>query len=288
MTILITGATGFIGRALTLRLLGAGHAVRVLVRDPDRALGRPAVVPTPAFALRAVLGAAADALLGGQHVRPRRLLEMGYAWRTPDLDAALADVLGAARAITIGRAPAPIEDAALAAQAPRYLLRHETTLDAPLEAVFSFFARAENLGLLTPPALAFRLLTRRPIEMSAGTVLEYTLRLGPAPVRWRTVIVRWEPGRGFVDVQSRGPYRTWWHEHAFRRDGARTVMEDRVYYTPPLGPLGWLANRLYVAPALRRIFAYRAAAVRLRYAARPVHAARPTRTRVSASGPTAR
>ena len=43
MKVLVTGATGFIGRPLCLRLLGAGHTVRALSRDPDRARG---VLPT--------------------------------------------------------------------------------------------------------------------------------------------------------------------------------------------------------------------------------------------------
>jgi uncharacterized protein len=42
-------------------------------------------------------------------------------------------------------------------------------------------------------------------------------------------------------------------------------MEDRVCYAPPLGPLGRLANRLFIVPALRRIFQYRAEVIRLRF-----------------------
>src|SRR5215472_10008248 len=37
MRVFITGATGFIGRALTLRLLGTGHQVTAWVRDENRA-----------------------------------------------------------------------------------------------------------------------------------------------------------------------------------------------------------------------------------------------------------
>lgn len=40
MRILVTGATGYIGGRLVPLLLDAGHAVRVLVRDPDRIRGR--------------------------------------------------------------------------------------------------------------------------------------------------------------------------------------------------------------------------------------------------------
>ena len=38
----------------------------------------------------------------------------------------------------------------------------------------------------------------------------------------------WEPGRSFADLQEKGPYRFWWHNHTFQADGPRTVMEDRV------------------------------------------------------------
>ncbi len=40
MRVLVTGATGYIGGRLVPRLLEKGHAVRVLVRDPRRILGR--------------------------------------------------------------------------------------------------------------------------------------------------------------------------------------------------------------------------------------------------------
>jgi uncharacterized protein (TIGR01777 family) len=60
------------------------------------ALSRPAVLPVPAFALRALLGEMADeVLLGGAFVRPRRLEQLGFTWRHPTLQAALAFELGA-------------------------------------------------------------------------------------------------------------------------------------------------------------------------------------------------
>jgi uncharacterized protein (TIGR01777 family) len=60
-----------------------------------RVLGRPAVIPVPGFALRAVFGESADAmLLAGQRVDPARLRASGYVWRYPDLDGALRHLLG--------------------------------------------------------------------------------------------------------------------------------------------------------------------------------------------------
>ena len=60
-----------------------------------RALHRPTLLPTPTFALNAILGGelVREMLLGGQKVLPARLQAGGYTFRHPDLDEALADVL---------------------------------------------------------------------------------------------------------------------------------------------------------------------------------------------------
>ena len=60
-----------------------------------RVLGRRAIISLPAFLLRLALGEAADEmLLAGQRVEPSRLRESGYTWRHPELEEALAHILG--------------------------------------------------------------------------------------------------------------------------------------------------------------------------------------------------
>ncbi len=58
-----------------------------------RALGRPTVLKTPAFALRLALGELGDAVLASQRVVPRRLLEAGYNFQFSDIDSAMADLI---------------------------------------------------------------------------------------------------------------------------------------------------------------------------------------------------
>ncbi|MDH2424593.1 TIGR01777 family oxidoreductase [Sphaerisporangium sp. TRM90804] len=67
----------------------------VFTKALGRALRRPTLpVPVPGFALRAALGDLADeGVLIGQRVLPRRLMEMGYRFRYPRLDEALAAIL---------------------------------------------------------------------------------------------------------------------------------------------------------------------------------------------------
>ena len=52
-------------------------------------LARPALLRTPAFALRVALGEMADMLLTGQRVLPAVAERLGYAWRYPELRGAL-------------------------------------------------------------------------------------------------------------------------------------------------------------------------------------------------------
>jgi ligand-binding SRPBCC domain-containing protein len=141
-----------------------------------------------------------------------------------------------------------------------HVLRREQRLPhtEPRE-VFPFFADAANLEAITPPWLNFRVVTPRPIEMRAGTLIEYRLRLRGLPVRWLTKIEAWEPPHRFVDAQLAGPYKLWHHTHEFVPDGeGGTIVRDTVHYALPYGPLGEIARRLFVARDLATIFDYRA------------------------------
>jgi len=64
---------------------------RDFARILGRVLHRPSILPTPAFALRLILGAqmANEMLLSGQRVVPKRALEEGFQFAYPELDAAL-------------------------------------------------------------------------------------------------------------------------------------------------------------------------------------------------------
>jgi ligand-binding SRPBCC domain-containing protein len=137
-------------------------------------------------------------------------------------------------------------------------LERTTLVPRPIDEVFAFFADAGNLEELTPPWLAFAIVTPRPIEMTEGTLIDYRLRVHGLPLSWRSEITAWDPPRRFVDEQVKGPYRCWHHEHLFEPDvqGGRpdaTRVIDRVDYAVLFDPL---VHR-FVEKDLDRIFAYR-------------------------------
>ena len=62
-------------------------------RALGQALHRPAMVPTPGFAIRILLGPVAQLLTTGQRVIPKAALANGYVFRFASVEGALADLL---------------------------------------------------------------------------------------------------------------------------------------------------------------------------------------------------
>ncbi len=137
-----------------------------------------------------------------------------------------------------------------------YRLHEEVWLPRTPEELFPFFADARNLGRLTPDWMDFEILTPDPIELRAGTLIDYRIRVHGLPLRWRTEIQEWNPPHHFVDTQLRGPYRLWHHTHRFEASKGGTLCIDDVSYYPLGGPL---IHALFVKRDVKRIFEYRAA-----------------------------
>ena len=138
-----------------------------------------------------------------------------------------------------------------------HILFRKQSLLLPRDRVFEFFADAGNLELITPPQLAFHILTPQPIKMAEGALIDYRLKLRGLPMMWRTEIAVWEPPRLFVDRQLSGPYKQWIHTHTFTELGAsETLIEDEVRYRLPLEPFGDIGHFL-VKRELEEIFDFR-------------------------------
>jgi ligand-binding SRPBCC domain-containing protein len=239
---------------------------RRLAKSMGSALARPSVLPAPSFAVRALFGEAADVLLNGQRAIPQAVQALGFQHRFQTVEAAVTDLLDN-RSVSIEPITGPIpESDYLKKHRPIYKLETRTVFDRPIDEVLPFFSRPENLGLITPAGMQFRI-TRMPESLGKGAEIDYRLKVGPVPIRWRTRIDDWVDGERFVDSQLKGPYASWWHEHAFVERNGQTIMTDRVFYAPPAGPLGRIANAVFIADELRGVFGYRASVMRLRFGA---------------------
>lgn len=144
--------------------------------------------------------------------------------------------------------PGPLRPAAA------FTLESEQVIRRDPGEVFGFFSDPANLEELTPPWLRFRIVGCSTPRIEEGTTIDYRLRVRGVPIRWRSRIREWDPPRGFVDEQVKGPYRVWIHRHTFRPTEAGVVVGDRVDYDVHCAAL---VHGLFVRPDLERIFAYR-------------------------------
>lgn len=132
-----------------------------------------------------------------------------------------------------------------------------TRIPLPLNEVFDFFSKAENLNHITPPELHFKILSKTPIPMFAGQKIKYRIKLMGIPFFWKTEISAWNPPYLFVDKQLKGPYAIWHHEHRFREIDGKTEMTDTVTYLSKGWILAPILHRMFVDTKVKEIFAFR-------------------------------
>ena len=144
-------------------------------------------------------------------------------------------------------------------------LTFETVVAASLAKVWA--SHEDILGAipaLSPPANGVKV-ESADLPPRAGTRVVLTAR-GPLGrrIRWVAVYVEHRPpgpageSAAFVDEQESGPFAAWRHEHLFTRiDESSTRLTDRITYRVPLGPVGWIADQLFVRRQLRAMFRHR-------------------------------
>jgi ligand-binding SRPBCC domain-containing protein len=139
-----------------------------------------------------------------------------------------------------------------------------TVIARPLAEVWDFFSRPENLDKLTPGSVSFEILSPvAGVEMYPGMIIQY--RISPflgIKMDWVTEITQIRDQEFFIDDQRVGPYALWHHQHHFRTVEGGTEMQDVLHYQVPFGPIGSLADWLFVGRQVEEIFRFREEAIR--------------------------
>ena len=139
-------------------------------------------------------------------------------------------------------------------------LEFVSLLQAPQQKVWDLHASLRVLELLTPPETKITLPEPKP-TLELGVRFIIVVRQPPVfvPLAWESVFTVWEPPLRFVDEQGlRGPWKSWRHEHRFEKvDEHTTRLIDSIDYEPPMGPLGRIADALFLRRTIEKSFAYR-------------------------------
>ena len=138
----------------------------------------------------------------------------------------------------------------------------ETMIAAPLGAVWAFHEDViGSLPALSPPEGAVKIISADlPVHVGSRIVISARILLGFRG-KWVAKIVEHAPpfeGRAmFADEQESGPFAAWRHEHQFEQVGSQTKLVDVVTYRAPLGPVGLVADKLFLRRKVIAMFAYR-------------------------------
>lgn len=137
-----------------------------------------------------------------------------------------------------------------------YSLHCELLVKRSLKETFAFFENPANLGKITPPWLSFNIVSKD-VTMRQGAQFNYVIRWLGLPMKWRSLISKYEPPFIFVDEQVIGPYKTWRHQHTFLETSKGVIVGDHLEYSLPLGLLGAVAQKVLVKRQLEEVFRYR-------------------------------
>ena len=140
-----------------------------------------------------------------------------------------------------------------------YQLYRTQKIPASIDEVWDFISSPGNLQKITPDYMGFEITSRDlPVKMYPGMIVCYKVSpLLGLKMTWISEITHVKEKSFFVDEQKVGPYRMWHHQHRIEALDKGVLMSDLVTYQPPLGVLGYLANRLFIQKKLAEIFEYR-------------------------------
>jgi ligand-binding SRPBCC domain-containing protein len=136
---------------------------------------------------------------------------------------------------------------------------YQLFIDRPPEAVFEFHANLKNHPRINPPESREEVVSPLDTELALGVHLSFRTRYSGLWHPLESEVVEWNPPFSFVDRQVTGPFASWSHRHRFVAFQTGTLMTDQIEYTPAGGPLGNLAEWLYLGKRLDEFFHHRQA-----------------------------
>ncbi len=209
-----------------------------LTKIYSKKMGYPITIKAPVLALKLALGEMSSAVLASQRVAPKNLLNLNYSFEFTDFSKALDDIY----------------------QNDGFLDNyHSVNQFVPFsrEKIFPFFSRAENLEIITPPWLNFKITKKSTEFVGKDILIDYKLKIHGIPIKWKTLISEWQPDQYFVDEQLKGPYIKWHHRHLFDVVPGGTLLRDEVTFRVPGSILGKIFLLPWIKKDIQTIFSYR-------------------------------
>jgi ligand-binding SRPBCC domain-containing protein len=91
--------------------------------------------------------------------------------------------------------------------------KHRIKIQATLDEVVEFHNNSQGLKKLTPPPIIVQF--NRIDPLGENSIADFTMWIGPIPVRWVAIHTNVNRLSGFTDTQTSGPFKYWRHRHSF-------------------------------------------------------------------------
>lgn len=139
-----------------------------------------------------------------------------------------------------------------------YRLFNQQFIPVSLSTAWIFFSNPNNLQLITPEKLDFKITSIDSQNTYAGQIITYRIKLNRIiKMNWVTEITHCKDEVYFVDEQRYGPYKMWHHVHKFESVDGGVLMTDIIHFQLPFRLLSSLGYILFVKRNLTHIFSYR-------------------------------
>ena len=138
----------------------------------------------------------------------------------------------------------------------KYNFSKSTLLNCGIEELFEFHRDTSNLEKVSPQNLDVKIIKMDEVPMEQGSEVELKISKFGIGIKWKIKILHLEPPNLISDLQEKGPFKHWLHNHRFEKTERGTLMTDEIFFMPPLGVLG-IPLVPFIKLNLNNMFEYR-------------------------------
>ena len=128
--------------------------------------------------------------------------------------------------------------------------KYKTKIKQPLNNVFDFYSNPRNINLLTPWFAKVSCTPEK--KISKNEVFTIEINMFGIKNKVEILIKNYEENKLFTDLQIKGPFNFWEHNHIFKYENNETIMYDVINYNSKFK----LLDKMYIFHLIFKIVFY--------------------------------
>ena len=128
--------------------------------------------------------------------------------------------------------------------------KYKTIINQPLNKIFDFYSNPKNINLLTPWFAKVSCTPEK--KISKNEVFTIEINMFGIKNKVEILIKNYEENKLFTDLQIKGPFNYWEHNHIFKYENNETIMYDVINYNSKFK----LLDKMYIFHLIFKIVFY--------------------------------